>query len=94
MEVFPDDIKYTFMKRLTKRKNSVGFPAGAIQPRQPQMPPPQQQQPQVRHWYDKLVDALIGEEGPETKYALICRHCFAHNGLVLPQEIEHIRKFL
>lgn len=75
---------------------------GSGQPQQPMHPP---QQPSMimsaprpitkeRQWYDKLVDALVGEEGPETKYALICQHCFAHNGLVLPQEIAHIRKCL
>ncbi|KAL1932500.1 hypothetical protein VTP01DRAFT_8178 [Rhizomucor pusillus] len=57
------------------------------QQQQPMFPPA----PSVPRWYDKLVDALVGEEGPETKYALICRHCFAHNGLVLPQEIETIQ---
>ncbi|KAH8553561.1 hypothetical protein BGW37DRAFT_549483 [Umbelopsis sp. PMI_123] len=47
--------------------------------------------PAERQWYDKLVDALVGEDGPETKYALICNHCSTHNGLVLPQEIETIQ---
>jgi len=47
--------------------------------------------PVQRQWYDKLVDALVGEDGPETKYALICNHCSTHNGLVLPQEIETIQ---
>ncbi|KAI8584700.1 hypothetical protein K450DRAFT_217565 [Umbelopsis ramanniana AG] len=47
--------------------------------------------PTERQWYDKLVDALVGEDGPETKYALICNHCSTHNGLVLPQEIETIQ---
>ncbi|KAI7847695.1 hypothetical protein BDC45DRAFT_525281 [Circinella umbellata] len=63
-------------------------PGGLAVPR-PLMPQPQQ--PRERQWYDKLVDALVGEEGPETKYALICRHCFMHNGLVLPQEIDYIQ---
>lgn len=45
-----------------------------------------------RHWYDKIVDVIVGEDGPDTKYALICGQCFAHNGLALPQEIEDIRK--
>ena len=66
------------------------------QPMQPQQPSMIMSAPRPiakeRQWYDKLVDALVGEEGPETKYALICQHCFAHNGLVLPQEIAHIRK--
>ncbi|KAK5828069.1 hypothetical protein F5H01DRAFT_332848 [Linnemannia elongata] len=44
-----------------------------------------------RHWYDKIVDVIVGEEGPDTKYALICGQCFAHNGLALPQEIEDIQ---
>lgn len=43
-------------------------------------------------WYDKLIDALVGDAGPETKYALICAHCFAHNGLVLKEEYDIIRK--
>ncbi|OZJ03202.1 hypothetical protein BZG36_05025 [Bifiguratus adelaidae] len=47
--------------------------------------------PAQRQWYDKVVDAIIGEEGPETKYALICEQCFAHNGLVLPEERETVQ---
>lgn len=46
--------------------------------------------PQKSHWYDKLAEALVGDVGPETKYALICSKCFTHNGLVLPQEIDNI----
>ncbi|KAG0174924.1 hypothetical protein DFQ28_003651 [Apophysomyces sp. BC1034] len=60
------------------------IPRSINQPARSAMPP-------QRQWYDKLVDALVGEDGPETKYALICSHCFAHNGLVLPQEIERIQ---
>ncbi|KAF9900260.1 hypothetical protein BX616_002647 [Lobosporangium transversale] len=44
-----------------------------------------------RHWYDKIVDVIVGDEGPDTKYALICGQCYAHNGLALPQEIEDIQ---
>ncbi|KAI8886423.1 hypothetical protein K501DRAFT_244106 [Backusella circina FSU 941] len=50
--------------------------------------------PQTRsepQWYDRLVDALVGDAGPETKYALICTHCFTHNGLVLKEEFETIQ---
>ncbi|ORX62387.1 hypothetical protein DM01DRAFT_1331814 [Hesseltinella vesiculosa] len=42
-------------------------------------------------WYDKLIDALVGEDGPETKYALICQYCYMHNGLILPSEVETIQ---
>ncbi|KAI1296193.1 hypothetical protein EDD11_007512 [Mortierella claussenii] len=44
-----------------------------------------------RHWYDKIVDVIVGDEGPDTKYALICGQCLAHNGLALPQEIDDIQ---
>ncbi|KAF9331930.1 hypothetical protein BG006_005218 [Podila minutissima] len=72
-------------------------------PRGPQLIVPQNQnqnhyyqqqhppQPTERHWYDKIVDVIVGDEGPESKYALICSKCFVHNGLVLPQEIDDIQ---
>ncbi|CCM02161.1 uncharacterized protein FIBRA_04239 [Fibroporia radiculosa] len=45
------------------------------------LPPPRKQ------WYDKLADAILGDdEGPSggasSRYALICQKCFVHNGLV------------
>ncbi|KAI9277535.1 hypothetical protein BY458DRAFT_488406 [Sporodiniella umbellata] len=42
-------------------------------------------------WYDKLVDVIVGDAGPETKYALICSRCYAHNGLVLKEEYDIIQ---
>ncbi|RKP39156.1 hypothetical protein BJ085DRAFT_13083, partial [Dimargaris cristalligena] len=72
--------------------NSVSFP-----PRGPPGSfagphlPPNSASPMSRPWYDKLVDKIVGDEGPETKYALICRNCFAHNGLALPEEIQSIQ---
>ncbi|KAI0313757.1 hypothetical protein OF83DRAFT_1139976 [Amylostereum chailletii] len=50
-------------------------------PQQP-LPPPRKQ------WYDKLADALLGDDDASapaaaaSRYALICQKCFAHNGLV------------
>ncbi|KAJ1832768.1 hypothetical protein LPJ63_003265, partial [Coemansia sp. RSA 2711] len=45
-----------------------------------------------RPWLDKLVDQLVGDVGSDRdKYALICRHCYAHNGLVLEEEIRDIQ---
>lgn len=43
--------------------------------------------PPRKQWYDKLADALLGDEefssnNPQSRYALICQKCFAHNGLV------------
>ncbi|KAI8975556.1 hypothetical protein BDF20DRAFT_614749 [Mycotypha africana] len=50
-----------------------------------------QQQQQEVHWYDKIVDALVGDIGPESKYALICSHCYSHNGLVFKEEHDTIQ---
>jgi len=51
-------------------------------------PTPQQPlSPPRKLWYDKLADALLGDdESPvsaaASRYALICQKCFTHNGLV------------
>ncbi|PFH48982.1 hypothetical protein AMATHDRAFT_148667 [Amanita thiersii Skay4041] len=50
-------------------------------------PPPFPSVPPRKQWYDKLADALLGDDehapGASTsRYALICENCFAHNGLV------------
>ncbi|CAG8548222.1 10788_t:CDS:1 [Acaulospora colombiana] len=47
--------------------------------------------PVQRHWYDKLVDVLVGED--EQKYALICQNCFTWNGLAFPTEFEDVQYF-
>lgn len=83
--------------RPTNQRQPQPFPPSQ-NPQQRQLPPQQQQPvfPQPRsepQWYDKIVDALVGETGPETKYALICNHCFSHNGLVLKEEYDTIRKY-
>ncbi|ETW77722.1 hypothetical protein HETIRDRAFT_441366 [Heterobasidion irregulare TC 32-1] len=49
-------------------------------PQQPMAPPRKQ-------WFDKLADALLGDDESSTniaasRYALICQKCFAHNGLI------------
>ena len=54
------------------------------------MPPPRNQ------WYDKLADAILGDDDSVTagasRYALICQKCFAHNGLVKEEMWEDARK--
>lgn len=38
-----------------------------------------------KQWYDKVADVLLGDEDANTtnsRYALICEKCRAHNGLV------------
>lgn len=49
--------------------------------------PAQPIQPTPRRWFDRLADVVLGEEdvggvGAHSKYALICKRCFTHNGLV------------
>ncbi|THH02958.1 hypothetical protein EW145_g6654 [Phellinidium pouzarii] len=54
--------------------------AASANPQIPTTPPRKQ-------WYDKLADALLGDDemsvnSAATRYALICQKCFSHNGLV------------
>ncbi|KAK0443975.1 uncharacterized protein EV420DRAFT_1575786 [Desarmillaria tabescens] len=44
----------------------------------PPQPPPG---PSRKQWYDKLADAVLGDDD-QARFALICEQCFAHNGLV------------
>nr|CAG8619518.1 13791_t:CDS:2 [Entrophospora candida] len=44
-----------------------------------------------RHWYDKLVDAIVGED--EQKYALICKNCYTWNGLAFASEFDDIQYY-
>ena len=53
--------------------------------------------PGRKQWYDKLADALLGDDemsmnAAGNKYALICQKCFTHNGLVKEEVWEDARK--
>ncbi|KAK0190310.1 hypothetical protein F5146DRAFT_1043706 [Armillaria mellea] len=50
----------------------------AAVPLSPPQPPPG---PSRKQWYDKLADAVLGDDD-QARFALICEQCFAHNGLV------------
>jgi hypothetical protein len=39
---------------------------------------------------DKIVDYVLSD-GPNSRYALICRNCFTHNGLVREEELNKLR---
>ncbi|XP_033105839.1 endoplasmic reticulum junction formation protein lunapark-B-like [Anneissia japonica] len=45
--------------------------------------------PQQRGAVDKLMDYLVGD-GPENRYALICKQCHSHNGMALKEEFEYL----
>jgi len=60
---------------------SPGLQSQLAQSSQQPLPPPR------KLWYDKLADALLGDDEPAvnvaaSRYALICQKCFTHNGLV------------
>lgn len=55
--------------------------------------------PPRKRWYDKVADALLGDEehdisSPSSRYALICERCFTHNGLVKESLWEDARECL
>lgn len=54
------------------------------------------QPPPRKQWYDKLADAILGDEdvtgSPSSRYALICQKCFSHNGLVKESVWQDTRK--
>jgi len=57
---------------------------------------PQPTGPPRKLWYDKLADALLGDDdhtpsASASRYALICEKCFAHNGLVKESMWEDAR---
>jgi len=65
-------------------------------PLKPQVTAPQPfpSTPPRKEWYDRLADALLGDddEVPTTsRYALICQRCFAHNGLVKESMWEDVQ---
>uniref|UniRef100_A0A0A9YZY6 Endoplasmic reticulum junction formation protein lunapark n=1 Tax=Lygus hesperus TaxID=30085 RepID=A0A0A9YZY6_LYGHE len=45
--------------------------------------------PKDRGMFDKLVESLIGD-GPNNRYALICKNCASHNGMALKEEFEYL----
>ncbi|GAB1598196.1 endoplasmic reticulum junction formation protein lunapark-A-like isoform X2 [Argonauta hians] len=55
----------------------------------PGPPMPRPVPPRDRTTFDKLVDYVVGE-GPQNRYALICRYCHSHNGMAIKEEFEFI----
>lgn len=44
---------------------------------------------QSSSWFDRVMDTIIGDDRTN-KYALICRQCYAHNGLVRAEDYPEI----
>ena len=39
----------------------------------------------------QVVEYLVGD-GPNNRYALICKQCYSHNGMTLKEEYEYTSK--
>ena len=48
--------------------------------------------PRERGIVDRLVEYLVGD-GPQNRYALICKNCYSHNGMALKEEFEYIGEY-
>lgn len=46
-----------------------------------------------RSFFDRIADAILGEEQNNLKYALICEKCLSHNGLAKPEEVDSVQYF-
>ncbi|XP_065369361.1 endoplasmic reticulum junction formation protein lunapark-A [Calliphora vicina] len=38
--------------------------------------------------FDRIVDVLIGD-GPQDRFAMICKECYSHNGMALKEDFEY-----
>ncbi|KAL5010870.1 hypothetical protein ScPMuIL_013175 [Solemya velum] len=57
--------------------------------RPPGPPLPRPVLPRERKAMDRVLEYLVGD-GPQNRYALICRNCHSHNGMALKEEFEYI----
>ncbi|XP_069119844.1 endoplasmic reticulum junction formation protein lunapark-A-like isoform X2 [Argopecten irradians] len=61
-----------------------------LQPgRTPGPPLPRPILPRERSTTDRLLEYLVGD-GPQNRFALICRYCHSHNGMALKEEFEYL----
>lgn len=45
--------------------------------------------PRERSTMDRILEYLVGD-GPQNRYALICKFCHSHNGMALKEEYEYV----
>lgn len=55
----------------------------------PLRPLPRPILPRERGLVDRMMDFFVGD-GPNQRYALVCRHCGGHNGMALQEEFEYV----
>lgn len=56
-------------------------------PFQPPLPRPIL--PRERSNIERFMEWIIGD-GPQNRYALVCKKCYSHNGMALKEEFEYI----
>ncbi|XP_064644430.1 endoplasmic reticulum junction formation protein lunapark-B-like isoform X2 [Lineus longissimus] len=80
------------MMAQSMQRNGPGQGPRPVSSVYPSGPPPQLPRPilpRERGAVDKLVEYLVGD-GPQNRYALICRYCSSHNGMALKEEFEYM----
>lgn len=45
--------------------------------------------PRNRTIFDRVADIVLGD-GPQSRYALICRVCGSHNGMARKEEFDYL----
>ncbi|KAF6016980.1 hypothetical protein EB796_024723 [Bugula neritina] len=68
-------------KMTMQQRSMYGGPPGP--------PLPRQILPRERSYVDKIFESLVGD-GPQNRYALICRYCKSHNGMAVPEEFDYL----
>ncbi|WAQ82618.1 hypothetical protein PtA15_2A935 [Puccinia triticina] len=103
----PSSSPATLSNSLSPMQNNNSSPAHQMGPLSGPPPAPHQQHLHQQHqkilttpsptngrgWADRFAEVLLGDDEarPESKYALICIKCFAHNGLVRQEELDQIQ---
>merc|ERR1712141_628291 len=83
------NIKDGFSPQVTPGHHMQKMSQQTIQRRMPGPPLPRPVLPRERGYMDRVVEYLVGD-GPNNRYALICRQCQSHNGMALKEEFEYI----
>ena len=60
--------------------------------RPPGPPMPRAILPRERSAPERILEYLIGD-GPQNRYALICRECHSHNGMAFKEEYDFLSEY-
>ncbi|KAJ8685824.1 hypothetical protein QAD02_021617, partial [Eretmocerus hayati] len=73
---------------LSTRRGDPNEPRGSMASRRTPGKLPRPILPQNRTYIDRLMEYVVGD-GPNNRYALVCRLCRSHNGMALKEEFEY-----